>query len=269
MDVDGYFGEAPPSPDRRSQQAPIAMDISDPTTIMNLPGEKVPASHVHFVENEASYLGGGGFGTVYRGAWKTLPVAVKRINAQGNPTTRASFETEVLIWNRMRHTNTFQLLAHCCDPLLLISEIADGGTMQSNLATHGWNLELGLRYLLDVAFGMEYLHHFGIRHLDLKFANVLIHRGIAMVADFGFSRIRTDPNVSSYAGPDIGTPGYKAPEVYRNAGCKASDVFSHGLMGFQVLNEGSGPFQEMRRDVSTLLWIRRFYDPNSLHPSAN
>ena len=83
--------------------------------------------------------------------------------------------------------------------------------------------------LNDILDGMDYLHHRGILHNDLKPDNIVINaNGAARIIDFGLS-VSED---SVYAGAVGGTCGYSAPEVLQGDGSAgvASDIYSLGLI---------------------------------------
>lgn len=83
--------------------------------------------------------------------------------------------------------------------------------------------------LLDVLDGVDYLHHRGIIHNDLKPDNILVTpTGAARILDFGLSA----SSDSAYRGCVGGTDGYTAPEILRGdepAG-PASDIYAVGRL---------------------------------------
>lgn len=83
--------------------------------------------------------------------------------------------------------------------------------------------------LNDILDGMDYLHHRGILHNDLKPDNIVVNaNGAARIIDFGLS-VSED---SVYDGAVGGTCGYSAPEVLQGDGSAgaASDIYSLGLI---------------------------------------
>lgn len=83
--------------------------------------------------------------------------------------------------------------------------------------------------LQDILDGVDYLHHRGILHNDLKPDNILVTRtGAARILDFGLSA----SSDSIYRGCQGGTDGYTAPEILcgdKTAG-PASDIYSVGRL---------------------------------------
>lgn len=88
----------------------------------------------------------------------------------------------------------------------------------------------GTEHLLhDILDGVDYLHHRGILHNDIKPDNILINKlGNARIIDFGLSSSYD----SIYTGVIGGSEGFTAPEILRGEGYAgaSSDIYSLGLI---------------------------------------
>lgn len=100
-----------------------------------------------------------------------------------------------------------------------------------------------LPLIVQTLQGLEFIHHKGIIHFDVKPANLLVSeeeetRGRVKLLDFGLSmEFRTDLNTQSR-----GTPLYMAPEVIqKNPADNRADLYSLGIVIYQALT-GSLPF---------------------------
>lgn len=83
--------------------------------------------------------------------------------------------------------------------------------------------------LQDILDGVDYLHHRGILHNDIKPDNILINKlGNARIIDFGLSSSYD----SIYTGVIGGSEGFTAPEILRGEGYAgaSSDIYSLGLI---------------------------------------
>ena len=83
--------------------------------------------------------------------------------------------------------------------------------------------------LHDILDGVDYLHHRGILHNDLKPDNILINKlGHARIIDFGLSSSYD----SIYTGVIGGSEGFTAPEILQGEGYAgaSSDIYSLGLI---------------------------------------
>ncbi|KAG2449554.1 hypothetical protein HYH02_005088 [Chlamydomonas schloesseri] len=145
----------------------------------------------------------------------------------------------------------------------IIMEYCDRGSLQRAIdknifrASARWNSRVALRAMLrtarEIAQGMCHLHASQIVHGDLKPANVLLkssrsdRRGfIAKVADFGLSKIvQVAERGSLECDTDAtGTIAYMAPEVLNGSLCPAADIYSFGVILWQLIT-GERPFADV------------------------
>lgn len=92
---------------------------------------------------------------------------------------------------------------------------------------------VALRLIRDAAAGLAHAHARRIMHRDLKPENILILRdGRAAISDFGVARFAKGPT-ATYT--EAGTLGYMAPEQAYGRPGLTSDVFSLGLIAYELL----------------------------------
>ena len=85
------------------------------------------------------------------------------------------------------------------------------------------------RAIDDILDGVDYLHHRGVLHNDIKPSNIIVNsNGAARIIDFGLS-LSDD---SLYKGCIGGSQGYSAPEIMAGKGPAgaASDIYSIGML---------------------------------------
>ena len=88
-----------------------------------------------------------------------------------------------------------------------------------------------IRLLRDVAEGLAHAHALGVLHRDIKPQNILIDdENRAVISDFGFARWQDDKTLTQ-----CGTLGYLAPEQAYGKAMPASDVFSWGLVAYELM----------------------------------
>ena len=111
---------------------------------------------------------------------------------------------------------------------------------------------LARRLFLELITGINYLHDNDIVHRDIKCENLLIDcNGILKVADFGFARTITEPDLSSTF---CGSTVYTAPEVLSGNGPYnpiLSDVWSCGVVLFIMVTSGL-PFSRLQLKASVV-----------------
>ncbi|KAI9004929.1 kinase-like domain-containing protein [Hyaloraphidium curvatum] len=209
--------------------------------------------------DRSSCLGKGGFGVVYRGKYLDLTDVAVKVALDTYSTEEASvfLEAEVKVWAELpAHDNVVPLLGYRTSPTFLVTKLFTGGSMKSFLAARNWDLALALHLLGDAAVGMTFLHSKGVIHSDLKAENVLVEDGtrmpVAKIADFGLAKVRTrvedtkGNKAYQYQGLAGATIRYAPPEFFDEEPLrKPSDVWTFGMMCYQVLSGGRDPFSDL------------------------
>ncbi|KAJ7538884.1 hypothetical protein O6H91_11G067300 [Diphasiastrum complanatum] len=190
------------------------------------------------------HIGVGSCATVYHGVWNGSDVAVKVFTEQDHSGELLNdFKKEVALMRRLRHPNVLLYMGAITSPerLGIVTEFLPRGSLFRLLHRHtpGMDWKRRLRMALDVARGMNYLHHFTppIVHRDLKSSNLLVDRNWTVkVGDFGLSRLKHGTFLTAKSG--MGTPQWMAPEVLRSEPSnETSDVYSFGVILWELATE--------------------------------
>jgi serine/threonine protein kinase len=201
--------------------------------------------------NFSERLGGGSFGSVYRGVLNgdghtQVEVAVKKMEGllrQGDK----QFRTEVNTLGLIHHVNLVRLLGFCSsgDEKLLVYEYMPNGSLDTYLFGTGtgsscpsWRDRYGV--MVGIARGLAYLHD-GCReriiHCDIKPENILLDRAFTpKIADFGMAKL-VGRDFSRALTTMRGTVGYLAPEWISGLPISAkADVYSFGMLLFELIS---------------------------------
>ncbi|XP_058073115.1 G-type lectin S-receptor-like serine/threonine-protein kinase At2g19130 [Magnolia sinica] len=195
-------------------------------------------------KNFSEKLGGGGFGSVFKG---TLPdqttVAVKKL--EGLRQGEKQFRTEVSTIGTIQHVNLIRLRGFCSEMAkrLLVYDYMPNGSLDSHLFGKNSNvLDWPTRYQIAIATarGISYLHEKCrdcIIHCDIKPENILLDGGFCpKVADFGLAKL-VGREFSRVLTTMRGTRGYLAPEwISGLAITPKADVYSYGMMVFEIIS---------------------------------
>lgn len=124
----------------------------------------------------------------------------------------------------------------------LVMEYVTGENLSDRLERDGrLALDEALTIALDVARALEGAHAVGVVHRDLKPQNVrLTEDGEVKVLDFGIARIADQPGITT-TNVFTGTPEYCAPERMESHGDVRSDIYSIGVMVYEMI-AGRRPF---------------------------
>jgi serine/threonine-protein kinase len=126
------------------------------------------------------------------------------------------------------------------DRAYLVMEYVDGLPLLSHMRAAGRiSVATGLRLVKQICRALALVHTQGAVHRDLKADNILLdRRGVVRVVDFGLAAF-ADPRLG-FAPGALGTFTYMAPETLFGRSTPASDVYSLGLLLYELFT-GGGP----------------------------
>ncbi|BFG31649.1 hypothetical protein CerSpe_179230 [Prunus speciosa] len=189
-------------------------------------------------------IGQGSCAIVYRGIWNGSDVAIKvYFKNEYSEGILHDYKKEIDIMKRLRHPNVLLFMGAICsqERLAIVTEYLPRGSLFKQLRKNNQTLDIRRRLMmaLDVARGMNYLHHRNppIVHRDLKSSNLLVDKNWTVkVGDFDLSKLKNATFLTAKSGR--GTPQWMAPEVLRNEPSnEKSDVFSFGVILWELMTK--------------------------------
>src|SRR5690606_7077174 len=114
-------------------------------------------------------------------------------------------------------------------------EFVEGRSLDEHLRKKGKlnNVE-SENIIFQVASALKYLHSKEVLHRDIKPQNFRIQAdGTVKMLDFGIARRRDSPKLTQQ-GFVVGTTAYMAPEQFRQQVHKKSDLWSLGVMTYEL-----------------------------------
>ncbi len=207
-------------------------------------------------------IGIGGMGRVYRAQQTPLDrvVALKVLNpnfpTSKDPGFQKRFLREASLSSKLRHPNTVTVIDYgqTDDGIYYIAmEYLEGRTLGQALAESGpmpWARALNVAQ--QICRSLREAHNLGVVHRDLKPANIMLlneaDQDHVKVLDFGLVKSIAPATPGEVLNPEItqsgtflGSPAYMAPEQARNESDVRSDVYSLGVVLYQML-VGRPPF---------------------------
>jgi hypothetical protein len=235
-------------------------------------------------------LGGGGFGTVWRGRdHYDAAFAIKLITVPEEPDARdeagRAFEREVEALRAVRHQNVVAYRAHGMvgavrlaesrnsregaevPAFALVTDFVDGPTLRELIGPTGVSRQLLRGLIAEICAGLEAIHSRPAQlvHRDLKPQNIVIStrdQG-ARIVDFGLGRNpAADP--LGQASAAAGTLMYMAPEQLRQSAITPqTDLYALALIAFELVSGSSAFGVDLLESVERR---RAGSAPNSLAP---
>ena len=198
-------------------------------------------------------LGRGGMGIVYKAIDEQQDklVAIKVLPAGFLEDRRKAqyLDHEFKIALELSHPNIirffklikFQMPEEKKKRGFLIMELVDGWNMRRHIKNQDLTMFQAIELLSLVCTGLEYIHHHGIVHGDMKPENILISsEGAVKIADFGLSKANSLFQLSREK--LRGTKRYMAPEQLTRKKVDArTDIYSLGVSSYELFT-GVSPY---------------------------
>ncbi|KAM9704563.1 mitogen-activated protein kinase kinase kinase 7 isoform 2-T2 [Menidia menidia] len=232
------------------------MSLTLPTNDMLETPPGYPFEEINYEDIEVEeVVGRGAFGVVCKAKWKGNDVAIKTIESESE---RKAFIVELRQLSRVNHHNIVKLYGACKNPVCLVMEYAEGGSLYNVL--HGaeplpyYTASHAMSWCLQCAQGVSYLHGMkpkALIHRDLKPPNLLLVAGgtVLKICDFG-----TACDIQTHMTNNKGSAAWMAPEVFEGSNySEKCDVFSWGIILWEVITRRK-PFDEIGGPAFRIMW---------------
>ncbi|MBD2089552.1 serine/threonine protein kinase [Microcoleus sp. FACHB-1515] len=189
-------------------------------------------------------VGQGQYGRVYCAVHCTTGrlVALKLLEPQF-PTRQFLRELRFLL--SVDHPNIVacRAIEHMPQGRSLVMDYCEGGTLRSLLSKTRIPPLQAVQLVCNILAGLDHAHARGIVHCDIKPENVLLSIAPtgwnARLSDFGIARLSQECNHPGSG--QTGSPAYMAPERFYGQYSVRSDLYSVGVILFELLT-GDRPF---------------------------
>jgi tRNA A-37 threonylcarbamoyl transferase component Bud32 len=193
----------------------------------------------------------GGMGEVYLARQRTAfgrEVAVKIIRSDlvHDITARKRFLREAEVSAHIKHEHILPLVEFGEEQgrLFLVTPYIEGGTLVRRLQDGPLSLAEVSQVFTALVQAVAYIHRRGVIHRDLKPSNIMLDREeegsdeiYVRLIDFGIASIQgaaASPPLTE-AGTEVGTVVYMAPERLNGIAAPSNDIYSLGVILYQML----------------------------------
>jgi len=192
-------------------------------------------------------LGSGSFGAVYKATDAVLgrEVALKILHPQlmVDMGFVERFRNEAKVIASLEHPNivTVYDMGEDAGRVYIAMRYLPGRSLRNHLQEVGrLPFDQALEIVQQVGAGLQAAHARGLVHRDIKPENILFtEEGQAVISDFGLAKaIQASTSSSSSSAGGVGTPSYRAPELWRGKppASPATDVYSLACIFTEMLS---------------------------------
>jgi serine/threonine-protein kinase len=178
-------------------------------------------------------IGSGGFAVVFRArdTVQKIDVALK-LPTSSDPDDLDDLRYEVEVASKLSHPNLLPVLnADYVDGRLVVAYPLGQGCLHDRMKKPFTTREV-FDITVQLLSGLHHAHENKVVHCDVKPGNVIIFEVGVKLCDFGLCKRAADTFKTSQPG---GTLGYMAPELAMGHPSPRSDLFSVGLIAWEML----------------------------------
>ncbi|HEY6548008.1 MAG TPA: protein kinase, partial [Vicinamibacteria bacterium] len=192
-------------------------------------------------------IGKGGMAAVYEATRDGERFALKRplTGFLDDPHFLERFLREAELGRTLHHPNIVRIFerGQVGNTPYFVMELVLGETLRACLDREGaLDPPRAVRLIEQVAEALDYAHSKGVIHRDLKPSNIMLEtQDRVKVMDYGIARAQRLEGLTT-TGAFLGTPYYAAPETVEGGAEPRSDLYSLGVVFFEMLT-GSLPFR--------------------------
>ncbi|ONM20844.1 U-box domain-containing protein 33 [Zea mays] len=225
---------------RKSLSEPRYPELQIPENIEQFSMSQIEKATDNF--HSRNFIGGGGYGPVYKGKVGSTSVAIKLLKPRGRQGF-SEYQQEVVVLSKLEHPHIVRLIGVCPESCGLVYEHLPNGTLKDRLSK-GLLWKDRVRILGELRSALAYLHSrrpHAIIHADVKLTNILLDAGNASrLGDFGTARaVHVKPLEEETIGRrtnPMGTAGYMDPVFFMTGELTTeSDVYAFGMVILQML----------------------------------
>ncbi len=219
----------------------------------------------YLIERE---LGSGGFGTVFLARDTQLhnkAVVVKILrDLRDDGWARKKFVAECEALARINHPGVVQVLDDgetTGHQPFLVMQFVDGASLRSAISAGGMDLGRIGRILEQIGQALTAAHEHGVVHRDLKPENIMLcdlggGKEMPVLIDFGISTVSEPGHGEPQPTRVAGSYSYMAPEQMSGTPIAASDIFSLGVIAYEMAT-GVRPYKLSASDPPMQLWFQQ------------
>lgn len=239
-------------------QIPSIPDYVLPTVFPDLLNHPIQRFEPSQLQRDLPHLAKGSFGIVYTGHVRHVTdakVVIKDMTVQG--------EKSVEEWKKELITMSMNACPYICQvygytherkTLTIVMEYMQNGDLFSILedpVRHPLSSLQKLRMSRHIALAINQLHSNGMIHRDIKSMNVLVTEDYSCkLADFGTAKLNDNSTFMNTM--NAGTPLWMAPEVKSGMYNFTADIYSYGVVLFELFEGPLLPHWNQQTQTLTL-----------------